>query len=771
MKRIFYIVLILSICCPKVIFAQDQEDILFSPKKIPVMYIELSDGKKLDDIVREVKSFGVMRIENANGSDYAAENLYYGGIRIKGRGNSSWDRSDKKSYSIDLINSAGKKNEIPLLGMAKNEDWILHACYFDKTFLRHYFAFYLANAMGNWAPHLWFVELYVNDEYRGLYMLCENIKKGKQRVNVKDIGNEGDALTGGYLIEQDYPHALKDEGAKYITSSRIYPDRYYGEEQEPDYLYFGFKYPKDDDRTPEQTKYISDYIADFETALYDANFKNPVAGYRKYVDVQSFVDWYVMEELAIDWDHSYFLSSVFFHKQQGEKLKIGPIWDFDVAYKATWAMERFFVRENMPWINRMWEDEEFQKAVARRFIEVIPIFEKVLARFEDAASELNRYGAVDRNFERWPILGEPIWTDTTEPIPDNYEGELRRLVQWIRERFMYIAYRIQPSTDYCMVLSKLKPMISILDQNKFENGELPLEVQTGYLSRANVKYLWNEEEQLSQQYTINSYGTYSVTLTSTGCESLPSDMLYVKPKADIIFSGKEHVYDGKQKSIIVSTLPAGLSVKVTYNGSSAGPVEPGSYRVVAVIDDMTYKGQQSVFLTIAKISQTINFEIPKSTDILGEGVALRASSSSDLPVSFRVITGNATIDNNVLTFGETGAVVVEAYQNGDYHYSAAEPIRRTIDMNQLTGVSEISDIPQVKVYPNPATDQINITFDEPGHYEIKMSDASGKVLIDRTTSDALVRINVGTYPQGVYILHIKNKNNKKYLIQKVSISR
>ncbi len=747
-----------------------QENTVYHSQGVPIMHITLNNGKELKNITKEIKLDATMRIENANGSNFNAGNLYNGNIRIKGRGNSSWNGSDKKSYSIDLTNSQGKKNEIPLLGMAKDEDWVLNACYFDKTLLRNYITFYLANAMGNWAAHAWFVELFVNGEYRGIYMLCENVKKGKQRVNIKDIGNDELSITGGYLFEQDYPQRLKAENSKYITSSRVYNGRYYHDTPETDSLYFGFKYPKDEDRTPEQTKYISDYIAAFEEALYGNNFQDPIEGYRKYVDVQSFVDWYVITELSLDWDHTYFLSSVFFHKQQGEKLKIGPIWDFDVAYKTS-DNRSFLVRNNMPWIKRMWEDEEFKKMVAQRFIDMIPILENTLTHFDDVAKDLTRYGAVDRNFEKWPILGQPIWTDMNEPIPDTYDGELRRLTQWIRERFVYIAYRSQESGEECNALINLKPRINILDQDKFDNGILPLAVQTGYISSA-TKYIWNNIELSTRDYTITDYGKFWVKIKVNGCESQTSDTLYVKPKAEINLSRPEYVYDGNPKSIGVSTNPVSLPVQITYNGSTDLPIEVGNYHVVATIDDKaSYQGKQSSFLTITKAQQTIDFELPENIDLSKGYISLHASATSELPVTFRIINGEASIANSILSFNKTGIITIEASQNGNSCYNAAEPIQKTIIITQATGIDENPVTPFFKAYPNPATDLVNIIFDKPGRYIIKLMDMSGKTWITQTTENPLTQINTSAYPQGIYILQIESVNSKKQVSQKILITK
>jgi len=599
---------------------------------IPQVYIELHDGKKITNIDRETKIFANMRVENANGSKYASRELYDGMIRIKGRGNSSWNGTDKKSYSIDLVNIVDKKIDIPLLGMPADADWILYASYFDKTFLRNYFSYDLATAMGHWASRSRFIELFINGDYRGLYAVCENIKKGENRVDVGSVGNSGTKLTGGYIFEQDYPQRMQAEGSQFIKSSRLYEGRYYGDFPRTDFLYFGFKYPADGDRTPEQTQYITDYIAGFEAALYGTDFADPDEGYRKYIDVNSFVDWYIISELAADWDHSYFLSSCWFTKPQGEKLKIGPVWDFDVGYKTSANDMR--VLNNNPWIKRLWEDETFRQLVFDRFVEVIPMIENSLSRIENMAAELARRGAIDRNFEKWDILGKPIWTETM-PIPETYEGEIRKLTQWIRQRYLYIS--TFGNSNYCEVLKRIKPAIRIIDQDVFDKGEFPVMVESSSL-RTGVTpyYVWNNVSQGSRQYQINDYGKYTLTIRMGTCESLPAE-LNVKRMATVTISDYEHVYDGTNKSVNVLTDPPSLPVLITYNGETEPPSEPGTYRVDAEIDDADYRGKQVGYMNITKVSVT-GIEIPPEVNPL------------------RAWTRDGLLHVTGLTFGETISV-------------------------------------------------------------------------------------------------------------------
>ena len=586
-----------------IIFSGIESVEVFAQQGVPKLYIQLSDNHHIKDIVKETKMDAGMRIDNANGSNFPAVNLYNGQIRIKGRGNSSWSNSDKKSYSIDLIDRTGKKTDVPLLGMPKSADWILYASYFDKSFMRNHFAYELSRAMGHWASRCWYVELYVNGEYRGLYGVHENIRNEEQRAWVKE---------GGYIIEQDYPLRLKSEGVKYIASSRIYEGRWYGDAPVTDSLYFGFTYPSNDNLTALQKKYIRDYIADFETALYGSNFADLNTGYRQYIDVNSFADWYILSELGGDWDHRYFLSSCYLSKPQGEKMKFCPVWDFDVAFKT--SLNYLSARNNVPWIRRMWEDESFRKLVFARCADILPLLENSISRIEEAAAELNRYGAIDRNFEKWDILGQAIWGEPSNvalhPIPKTYDGELRKLTQWIRQRYLYIA--TYDNGNYCDVLKQMKPAIRVIDQDLYDNGELPVEVETSNFQTGTTPSYWWNNLRGTRSYDFTDYGKYSVTIRMGTCESLPADTLYIKRLGTVTVSANVQEYDGTPKSVTVATNPPSLPVRVTYNGSDAPPVQLGTYRVVAEIEDAGYKGKQVSTLTVVR---DISTNTPEMADV------------------------------------------------------------------------------------------------------------------------------------------------------------
>ncbi|MDR2039463.1 MAG: CotH kinase family protein [Bacteroidales bacterium] len=671
---------------------------LFAQQGVPELHIYLSDGAFITDISKEEKINGTMVIKNANGSNFQSEHLYNGIIAIRGRGNSSWNNSPKKSYSIDLTDASGKKIKSPLLGMPTEEDWILNANYFDKTMLRNYYSYYFAREIGmDWASKGWFVELYVNNEYQGVYLLCENIKRSESRVNVKKAGTAGNSLTGGYIIELDYPQRLESEGAQYFTSSRQYEKRYYYDTPATDYLYFAFKYPKDEDRSPVQTAYMRDFITRFEDALYSDNFADPIIGYRKYIDVESFVDWYIVSEMANDWDHCYYLSSVFFYKQQGqgEKLKIGPVWDYDVAYKTYTDSQE--LQQNSPWFKRLWEDESFQKLVMQKLADIDRIIEKSIEHVTDVSRELNCFGAIDRNFQKWPILGDSVWREK-RPYPHTYDGEVRKFTQWVREKYVYLTYRAQSTGSRCDVLKNLTPGIRIEDQDKYDETVFPLKVTTSSVSPG-ARYTWNGKNTVTtNEYTITSPGEYRVSINVNGCESLVSETLYV----------------------------------------------PG----------------------IRRESQIITFNLQETIDISAGSVKLDldASSSSGLPVSYYIVSGQAKIQDNQLIFDRFGGIMtIGAYQKGDKKFLAATPVLKSIEVTG--GITHVQDVPDVsaKVYPNPTRDILYVSgfsTASPRHpVVLELFDMTGKLRQKMTISSGNEWImNMADHPSGVYLLRITTGN-------------
>jgi hypothetical protein len=197
-----------------------------------------------------------------------------GPLQIRGRGNSTWGMP-KKPYRVKLTDKQS------LLGMPSSKDWVLLANYSDKSLLRNALAMELGTRMGMpWTPRSGFVELYLNERYDGVYLLSENIKVSKDRVNIDQLAAgdvSADKITGGYLLEVDF----RQDGHTMFSSI--------------DQLPIVFQDPEDPVQAQED--YINGYINQFETALHSSGFADPTTGYAAYIDVDSFVRWFLVNEL------------------------------------------------------------------------------------------------------------------------------------------------------------------------------------------------------------------------------------------------------------------------------------------------------------------------------------------------------------------------------------------------------------------------------------------------------------------------------------------
>jgi hypothetical protein len=258
----------------------------------------------------------------------------------------------------------------------------------------------------------------------------ENVKRGKERLNVAKLTRGDNAepkITGGYIFKRDKSNSPNDR-LFYSTKK----------------LQFIWEEPKGRDVTPKQEQYVTNYINEFELVLYSDTFDDPANGYRKYIDVDSFVDYHWMQELGKGPDA--YWTSEFFHKDRGGKLKMGPIWDFDLCYGNAHHNKGYLTNEwrwqksggpNYKWFRRLFEDPDFLQRYIDRWSELrasVLSTSNVLALIDRYADELK--DAQKRNYERWPTLGNnvgPNWF-----VGQTYEEEVNYLKDWMRGRLEWI---------------------------------------------------------------------------------------------------------------------------------------------------------------------------------------------------------------------------------------------------------------------------------------------------------------------------------------------
>jgi hypothetical protein len=231
--------------------------------------------------------------------------VYIGNVSLKIRGNISEDGS-KKNYHLETQNIAGGDSSVSLLGMPKESDWILYGPYLDKSLIRNELAMILGRSLGHYEPRTRWCELVLNNEFLGLYLLTEKIKRDDNRIKVTKMyptDTSGIAITGGYILKYDKDHDRS------ITV--VYPD----------------------EANMPQLTYATRFFTQLYNLLDSVYFADKIKGYRKYVDVQTLVDYVVVNEFVKNCD-SYKYSS-YMYKDRDDvdgRLKYGPLWDNDLAF-------------------------------------------------------------------------------------------------------------------------------------------------------------------------------------------------------------------------------------------------------------------------------------------------------------------------------------------------------------------------------------------------------------------------------------------------------
>lgn len=377
-----------------------------------------------------------------------------GAIEIRGQSSVGFP---KKQYNLELTDAAGVDQEVPLLGLPPESDWVLNGPYSDKSLLNNFLAFELHEQMGHYAVRRRFVEVFIDEtrgqlsqpgDYRGIYVLLEKIKIDGNRVAVARMGpnvTTEPEITGGYIFkkDKDSPGDLNFTtrgGAGFSAQTLKYHD------------------PKPREINAAQRAWLRNYLIAFEDALYASDWltRTGARHYSAFIDVASFVDnhWIVEFTKQID---GYRLSN-FFHKDRGGKVKMDPIWDWNLSlgnadYLEGWNPAGWYwalIGENEHiWLRRLITgttspstrsgDPDFNQALVDRWSELREtVFNptNVLARIDEIAAYLDE--AKEREFARWPRLNTYVWPNPAIYIQPTYAQIIANKKQWVRDRFAWI---------------------------------------------------------------------------------------------------------------------------------------------------------------------------------------------------------------------------------------------------------------------------------------------------------------------------------------------
>lgn len=439
----------------------DGGTLTFTSTDIPLVIITTDDGFLPDD---EPKKPGSMQIIN-NGKTIRNQltdtpNDYNGRIMIEYRGSSSAS-FPKKPMAFETVDAAGNSMNVSLLGMPAENDWVLLAPYTDKPLMRDFLIHNISRAMGWYASRTQFCEVFINGEYQGIHILMEKVKIDKNRVDLAKLDindNAGDSLTGGYLMKID-----KCTGASGCDGFGSVVSSYMGQGNS---VYYQYHRPAFSDLTSAQENYIQTYMNSFDTLLASASAFDPVNGYYKDVDMQSFVDYLIMQEIGNNVD-GYRLSSYFYKERdsKGGRLHAGPIWDVNLGFgnadycdgwrTDVWAYQFVCNPEYTPfWWDAMMTDSVFQNQLKCRWTKLRQgsLHTDTLLHIIDTTA-LYLDESKERDFMLYPRLGMYVWPNYY--VGATYADEINYLKTWITDRMAWLDANIPGNTTNCDCMASI----------------------------------------------------------------------------------------------------------------------------------------------------------------------------------------------------------------------------------------------------------------------------------------------------------------------------
>jgi CotH kinase protein len=388
-------------------------------------------------------------IDNGTGLNLITDppTVYDGLIGIEKRGSSSAWVSDKSPYSIELRNDLGQDSAVSILGLTKESDFALIAPYSDKTLIRDMLTYSWGSNMMAWAPGTRPCELVVNGEYRGMYVLTERIKRDQGRVNISKLTTTdltGDQLTGGYIFKID----KCDGEAGCLEFNSAFTAK--GSNAQIRYQPHS---PNAEDIKPEQWDFLKSFIQTAEISLFSQGFMDSITGYRKYFDVNSFVDFFLINEITKNVDG--YRISAFYYKDRDSvdsRWHAGPIWDFNIALGNAnycgggdakgWAYQFNYLCQDDYWQvpptwDRLLDDPYYRLKVKARWLEMRGgtwHLDSIFAQIDGYADLLN--DVEQRNFDRWPIHGTYVWPNPYAGV--TYEQDIDYLKDWLSDRIYWL---------------------------------------------------------------------------------------------------------------------------------------------------------------------------------------------------------------------------------------------------------------------------------------------------------------------------------------------
>lgn len=507
----------------------------FTSSLLPIVVIN-TNGNTIVNDPKVMADMGI--IYNGPGNrNYMSDtpNDYNGKIGIEYRGNYSLSLP-QKPYAFETWDVNGTAIDTSLLGLPSENDWLLLANYNDKSFARNIVPFHLFDSMGHYATKTRLVDVVLNGEYHGIYLLCEKIKRDASRVDISKLTpveiTEPD-MTGGYILKFDY---WDNSNSWQLNHS---PIGYPGLD-----IHMVHVEPQMNELAPQQLTYIHDYIDDFETALYGPNFDDPNLGYRAYIGVGSFIDYLIIGELTRNIDG--YKKSRYFYKDKNKldgsvrKLKAGPVWDFDWSQKDMWSGSedgsQWMYSDcdqdvNAPgWYIRLLEDTLFANELRCRYDDLrrtILSQDYLFEKIDSVANEVNE--SQNWHYKVWGHMGQATGTGEVQAPSQTYAQEVQRLKDWYTRRLTWLDANLPGTLNGCS-MTGLQDLVSlhkiVAYPNPFESA-VTIEWSQGNLIGATVR-LRDGAGRIIQEKVIESLAGIEQITVLSGLNDLSKGLYFLE---------------------------------------------------------------------------------------------------------------------------------------------------------------------------------------------------------------------------------------------------
>jgi hypothetical protein len=535
------------------------ESFVFS-SNLPLIIINTDGGAYIPDDPRILASMKIVYrgpglrnfVDDQNNPAYLN---YDGRINIEVRGSSS-QATPKKQYGFSTKMADGAtNNNVSLLGLPAENDWILNGLAFDESLMRNYLCFNLSRKIGEYASRTVYCEVILNGSYNGLYLLLEKIKPDPQRVDIIELKREDVSfpdVSGGYITKAD-----KTTGGDPIAWTM---SSYLGAND----VAFIHSWPDPELVNVLQTNYIKSEFERLGSTAVNGDI-SPATGYPSVIDIPSFIDYMIINELSANADAYQF--STYYHKDRNGKLRAGPIWDQDLTfgYDLTfWGLDRSKTNtwqfgngdnEGPKYWKDLFNNAKFRCYLSRRWNELTqpgrPLNYNSLVTLIDETSQLLSEASVREN-AKWG----------TSP---NHIQDISNIKSWIQERILWMTNSLG---SYSACSNIVTPQLVI--------------TKIMYAPDSTALFPGSKEQEF-----VEIVNTGNSTVDLSGVYFSRPGFVYQFPPYSVIESGARKIL-AADKSIFFAKYGISPSGQFTRNLSNTGETLVLADAFGNVIDSVTY---------------------------------------------------------------------------------------------------------------------------------------------------------------------------------------